>query len=316
MELSPDLKKLLEKLGVNTTRLQWRLHEWEKRRAQKRPLIAIPSWLQWMRYTHKFCPQCRSLAAKDEQICPSCGAKLQPMFLYKIMRTVGLAFPEGSAPTAMIFLGVMCMIYMISILKTDLGSILNPSGQTLYQFGLFIPDSSTWSESWRWLACGLMHIGLIHLGFNTMSLIQIGPFLESELGARRMLVLITVTQISTALAMELSRKPGVGASGWIFGLIGFGVVYFHRYGKWEIRNFLLRWAAYGFVFGMMVGAHNAAHLGGALGGAALGLVAELTRARRTWRTVFWEFLAWPSLALWILTLVFLARSILAPTQFG
>jgi rhomboid protease GluP len=50
---------------------------------------------------------------------------------------------------------------------------------------------------------------------------------------------------------------------------------------------MLRWAAFAFVFGLVVGADNAGHLGGALGGAALGAVLPLgLRGRKSLRPLF------------------------------
>jgi rhomboid protease GluP len=71
--------------------------------------------------------------------------------------------------------------------------------------------------------------------------------------------------------------PVVGASGSLFGLIGFAAVYFHRLGDHAhtVRNFMLQWAAMAFIFGLLLGADNAGHLGGALGGAAFGLLLPL-----------------------------------------
>ena len=73
-------------------------------------------------------------------------------------------------------------------------------------------------------------------------------------------------------------------------MIGFAIVYYHRVGgpaAHQLRNFMLRWAAFAFVFGLVVGADNAGHLGGALGGAALGAILPLgIRGRMTMKPLF------------------------------
>jgi rhomboid protease GluP len=77
----------------------------------------------------------------------------------------------------------------------------------------------------------------------------------------------------------------VGASGALFGMIGFSISYFHRIGGHHAiaqRDLMLRWAFFAFIFGFIVGADNAAHLGGAVSGAAFGLVFPIAlRTRRT-----------------------------------
>jgi rhomboid protease GluP len=153
---------------------------------------------------------------------------------------------------------------------------------------------------------------LIHLGFNALALIQVGPWLESELGSRRMLVLITVAQLTTALAVQALGPGGAGASGWLFGLLGFGLVYFHRHGRRDIRDFFIQWAVYGFIFSFFFRFNNTAHMGGFVGGMIMGFIADLTAARRSTFTWVWEKLFWPSLVVWAVTLGFMARSILGP----
>jgi rhomboid protease GluP len=122
-----------------------------------------------------------------------------------------------------------------------------------------------------------MHGGILHLVFNMVVLYQVGPLIEAEVGRSRFLILYTFTALTATLADLLwhPNVPVVGASGALFGLIGFAIAWYHRLGGFqalELRNFMLKWAAFAFVFGLLVGADNAAHLGGALGGAAIGFI--------------------------------------------
>jgi rhomboid protease GluP len=123
-------------------------------------------------------------------------------------------------------------------------------------------------------------------------LYQVGPAIEGEIGTLRFATLYTLTALTATFAGYLwhPAAPVVGASGSLFGLIGFAVLYYHRVGgpgAHHLRNFMLRWAAFAFVFGLLVGADNAGHLGGALGGAAFGAVIPLgVRGRQTLRPLF------------------------------
>jgi rhomboid protease GluP len=81
-----------------------------------------------------------------------------------------------------------------------------------------------------------------------------------------------------------------GASGALFGLIGFGMSFAHFYGGpagRAQRNFFLQWAIYGFLFGLVVRADNICHLGGFITGAILGYVVERERARHHQLTPLW-----------------------------
>ena len=170
--------------------------------------------------------------------------------------------------------------------------LLNPDTYLLVHSGAqYWPLVIYEGEWWRCLTYAYTHGGIIHIGFNMLVLYQVGPLIESELGAARYLVLYTVTAL-TATGLGYiwhPMVPVVGASGSLFGLIGFAVTWYHRMGPpgHHIRNFMFRWAAFAFVFGLLVGADNAGHLGGAIGGALIGLAMPIgVRARRALAPLF------------------------------
>lgn len=168
------------------------------------------------------------------------------------------------------------MFFKGTTVGLGLQSLMSPPGSLLYVFGgqRWFPEVLQLGQWWRCLSYAYVHSGLLHLGFNMLALYQVGPVIEREIGARRFLVLWTLTAL-TATLLGLFWHPStmtVGASGSVFGLIGFAAAYFHRMGAFGMRNHMLRWAAFAFVFGLFLGADNAAHLGGALGGAAFGLL--------------------------------------------
>ena len=70
--------------------------------------------------------------------------------------------------------------------------------------------------------------------------------------------------------------------------------YAHFYGGFAgrmQRDFFLRWAVYGFVFGLLVGADNIAHAGGLVAGAFLGFLVERERVHREKLDPLWNALA-------------------------
>lgn len=170
--------------------------------------------------------------------------------------------------------------------------IFNPDGYLLIHAGAqYWPLVLVEGEWWRCLTYAFTHGGLIHIGFNMVVLYQVGPLLEVELGAARYLFLYTLTALTATVAGYYWHPviPVVGASGSLFGLIGFAVTYYHRMGHSgvHIRNYMFQWAIYAFIFGLLVGADNAGHLGGAAGGAALGLVLPIgVRAKRALNPFF------------------------------
>lgn len=332
MEIPPGLKKFLESVGVNTTRLQWRLEEFERRRRRDRLRSSeeddrrdgsdadrrrwrLPAALRWLEYRHKFCEKCGALADRDERICPRCDAPLPRAAVYKLTRAIGLVSPPtGSVVVSFCFLTVIIALFAISVADRGPGAIMNPDSRTLHIYGAQAPYWLRQGQWWRMLGFGLFHAGLIHLLFNSMALVQAGPMIETELGTRRTLVLITLCQIGAAAAVQIVGQGAVGASGWLCGLIGFGITWYHRRGgaAREMRNRMIQWAVYVYLFGLMIGnVSHAGHTGGLVAGAILGLTADVTPARRTRWTRVWEGLFVPSILLWGATALFLARSILS-----
>ncbi|NJC88083.1 MAG: rhomboid family intramembrane serine protease [Desulfuromonas sp.] len=260
---------------------------------------------------------------------PTIGVKLGlrgPRWHWRLMRWER-AWRElmrgGSAgsgtPATWVILAVNLVAFSLMVIQGAVSgrgfqAIFSPDVELLIQAGAqFWPLVEIKGQWWRCLTYAYTHGGVIHLLFNMMVLYQVGPAIEAEIGTMRFLTLYTVTAL-TATAAGLfwhPIAPVVGASGSLFGLIGFAIVYYHRVGgpaAHNLRNFMLRWAAFAFVFGLVVGADNAGHLGGALGGAALGAVLPLgIRGRMTLRPLF-NFLGTLCIAATVVSLVMLVLS--------
>ncbi len=168
------------------------------------------------------------------------------------------------------------MVLHGTVIGLGMRAIMNPSPSLMVHWGgQYWPMVLNDGEWWRCITYAFTHGGLIHLGFNMVVLYQVGPLLETEIGWSRLMTVYTSSAIVATLA-GLFWHPAVvvvGASGAIFGLIGFSVSFYHRVGGGigiQRRNFMFQWALMAFVFGFLVGADNAAHLGGAVAGAALG----------------------------------------------
>jgi len=166
---------------------------------------------------------------------------------------------------------------------------------------------------WRLLTCVFVHIGLIHLIFNLSALFSISRFLEPEIGSARFLSTFLLTGIAgSALSFSLRGEVVMaGASGALFGLIGFSVAYYRRQGgaaARQIQAFMLRWAAYGFIFGLMVRADNLAHAGGFGAGFLIGTLMEIRADQRARMAPFWNALAAVLFGAVILSFFLLART--------
>ncbi|GMW00639.1 MAG: rhomboid family intramembrane serine protease [Candidatus Hydrogenedentota bacterium] len=241
------------------------------------------------------------------------------MLGYRIFRMLGIVFPESANPVTFSFLGVIMAFFLLGVVRDGFIGAFNPPRDTLAIFGMYQPAQvlRTW-EFWRLMSFGLLHAGIIHLFFNGFAVSQVGPIIESHIGRSRMLVLITLGQLGAAVATHLwyfefrhSNVPTVGASGWLFALIGYGIGGAQHFGVrgFVMRSFFLQWAMYGFLFGLFMGANNAAHFGGFAAGYLLGFVPiRQIPGRFTWNRV-WMTAAGISGVIWVLTLGFMALSI-------
>lgn len=304
----PAWLKLLERLGFNVTRLRWRLYQLEQKRKQERRLL--PDALRWLQYEHTICSHCGAIVPRGERKCPQCGRRVPGPLTYRVLRLFGFIFPANAPVVTSIFLALILFVFGLSLVLEGLGALWTPSNETVYRLGALIAGGGfPWTESlWRSLTFALVHGGLLHILFNGVALYLVGPVIEEAIGPRRMLVLITVTQLASAAATVVwytvllgGGAFTVGASGFLSGLIGFGVGFCHSQGPraYPQRNFFLQWAVYVLVFGLLLGANNAAHFGGFIAGLPLGVVLERQRMLTDRQRPGWTVLFGACLLMWM-----------------
>ena len=260
---------------------------------------------------------------------PTIGYKLglrTPKWHWRLMRwerawreTMRGGRSGGGAPVTWAILTANLVAFSLMIIMgmaagQGFRPFLNPDGYLLlHAGGQYWPLVLAEGEWWRCLTYAYTHGGLIHLGFNMMVLYQVGPAIEGEIGSLRHVSLYTLTALTATGAGFLwyPIAPVVGASGSLFGLIGFAITYYHRIGgpaAHNLRNYMLKWAAFSFIFGLLIGADNAGHLGGALGGAAIGaILPQGFRGRRALQPLF-TGLGWLCIAATAASFVMLALS--------
>jgi rhomboid protease GluP len=134
-----------------------------------------------------------------------------------------------------------------------------------------------------------LHIGLMHLFFNSYALFAFGIEVERLYGSPRFLVIYLLAGLwGSLISFAFGPNLSAGASGAIFGLLGVMLAFFRRhreiFGEWGRQRLLnlLGVAVLNLVLGFTVpGIDNLAHLGGLLSGAALGwLLAPQYEVRR------------------------------------
>lgn len=150
----------------------------------------------------------------------------------------------------------------------------------LDRFGALFGPLIAEGQYWRLFTAIFLHIGFVHIAFNSLGLFVFGTALERTCGPLRMVVVYIGSGLAGSTLSYLA-SPAVrsaGASGAIFGVLGALAVYlvvnrqeFGKLGQREITTVLFL-AAMNLLNGLTSpGVDNWAHVGGLIGGAALGL---------------------------------------------
>jgi membrane associated rhomboid family serine protease len=181
-----------------------------------------------------------------------------------------------------IILGLNILIFLVMTLA---GGTTNEL--TLLAFGVKSNPHIDAGEVWRFVTPIFIHIGLLHLFFNSYALWMVGAQVEKLYGGSRFLLLYLLTGIAGVVA-SYWYSPGnlsAGASGAIFGLFGVLLVFGYKY-KDSIPPFFQRAVGSGvlpvIVINLIIGftipaIDNAAHIGGLIAGALLASVVSFER---------------------------------------
>ena len=230
------------------------------------------------------CPACGALVGIHATRCHECGTSLR---FGLAAWSKGLSeFFGGQAPVTTVILIVNVAMFAVSLIGTMKAgqaggfSILWGMGnEILYRLGASNPWAVLIHHEWYRLVTGMfLHGGLIHIGFNMMVLLDIGPIVEELYGSARYLFIYTVTGIA-GFALSVFHHPAVGASGAILGLIGVLIaVTTKRSGiqMKEMRSRLISWVVSIFAIGLLTGGmvDNWGHFGGLAAGFLLGKYME------------------------------------------
>jgi membrane associated rhomboid family serine protease len=167
---------------------------------------------------------------------------------------------------------------LIFVLMVFAGGSTNES--TLMAFGVKSNFAIAHGQWWRFVTPIFIHIGLLHIFFNSYALWIVGPQVEKLYGGARFVLIYILTGIAGVYG-SYRYHPGsisAGASGAIFGLFGVLLVFGIRYRN-SIPPFFKRAVGTGvlpvIVINLIIGftlqgvVDNSAHLSGLIAGAIL-----------------------------------------------
>eukprot|EP00928_Gymnodinium_smaydae_P053906 TRINITY_DN37797_c0_g1_i1.p1 TRINITY_DN37797_c0_g1~~TRINITY_DN37797_c0_g1_i1.p1 ORF type:complete len:462 (-),score=88.57 TRINITY_DN37797_c0_g1_i1:113-1498(-) len=137
-------------------------------------------------------------------------------------------------------------------------------------------------EAWRWISYQFTHVGITHIGMNTLLNVILGFPLEAMHGWWRMAVMFNVGVVGGACAYFVadSHNSVVGCSGGCYSLIGIHVADLIM--NWSQKKFrlptilligsLIAVDLVSYYYSQSEGKSNAAHFGGAVAGLCIGVL--------------------------------------------
>jgi rhomboid protease GluP len=255
-------------------RWQWRLERW------KNALGGFFGGEQQPR--PKLCPVCGALVGIKATRCHECGANLH-FSLAALSKKLSGLFGENEAPATtallianILMLGVSWLAFAAAGQGGGLTILWGLVGEPQYRLGAsFGPAIFFENQWWRLVTAMFLHGGLLHIGFNMMALMQLGPPLEELYGSARYLFFYMVTGAFGFLVSAATGHFSLGASGALLGLVGLLLAITTRRGGTymrEIRSRLITQVVILFALGFsgFMAMDNFAHGGGLAAGFLLG----------------------------------------------
>jgi membrane associated rhomboid family serine protease len=227
------------------------------------------------------CPDCMTPAPVGHH-CPECVAEGR-----RATRRLGPILRRPRSATVVI-LAINLIVFAVEVVLGGSTSL-----QVLVDMGAMVPILVAQGEYWRLVTAMFLHVGILHLAFNSFGLYLFGSLIEGVLGAARFIAIYLITGVCASAASFAFSPPGTaaaGASGAVFGLLGAWLAFNLRRRSLSLAQANIQGAlmliginlALGF---LLPGIDNIAHLGGLAAGLGAGFAAEGAGRSETSRLV-------------------------------
>src|SRR6266849_541819 len=194
-----------------------------------------------------------------------------------------------------IIIAINVAVYVVLLILSatiggGIGPLLGTDPNVLVTAGAQVNSLVAQGQVWRIFTAMFLHLNLLHIGLNMLSLFLIGAVVEIFYGKWRYLLIYLLSGIAGGIVTYFVQPDAsaVGASGAIFGVFGaLGVFYvvnrqaLGRYGTGAITNWLF-WLGLNLVFGFSqpgIGIWD--HIGGLVAGMVIAALLIPTLKRRT-----------------------------------
>ena len=231
----------------------------------------------------QLCPNCGSLVGINATRCHNCGTNLK-FSMAAVNRSLSGVFSGPAPVTTALLVANLLMFGVEWMASTAEGSggglsiLGSMNGFASYRLGAsFGPAVFGLHEWYRLITAMFLHGGLIHIGVNMMSLMQLGPALEELYGSARYLFLYVLTGAFGFLVSAATGHFSLGASGALMGIVGAMLAVTSKRGgsyMHDLRSRLVTSVVILFVIGFFPGIRidNWAHGAGLAAGFVLGKI--------------------------------------------
>ena len=120
-------------------------------------------------------------------------------------------------------IAINAVVYAVCFAQAGTGSFYGFVESPVFNNSTLMPLDLVHHEYWRLLTSGFLHLSLMHIAVNMISLYILGTMLEPILGTARFLMIYLTSLFggSAAVAMLAGEHTATaGASGAIYGLMG------------------------------------------------------------------------------------------------
>jgi membrane associated rhomboid family serine protease len=228
------------------------------------------TWVSCTRCERPICPECLRPAAVGFQ-CPECVAQGNATVRRSTTPYGGRI--SARAGVVSIVLGVLNVAAFVVTVATAPGGLTGNTGSRLFDELELVPlRVAVDGEYWRLIGSAFLHIGLLHLAGNMLSLAIVGPALERVFGWWRFLAIYLVAALGGSVAVYLFGSPFgavAGASAAIYGLFAATLIVVRKLGL--DARFMVLAVALNFAVSFAPGISLLGHLGGFVTGGLLSL---------------------------------------------
>jgi membrane associated rhomboid family serine protease len=235
-------------------------------------------------------PTCYRHPARETGVaCSNCGRPICPDCMTPT--PVGMRCPEcakqrtkvvtaralGGGGDALRVTQAIIAVCVVVFLAGGNFSVAGGGGSAawVYQQGALWAPGIQDHEYWRLVSSGFLHSSLIHIGFNMLLLYYLGSEIEQRVGPARfgLVYLTALLGGSLGALVQTTTSPTVGASGAVFGLMGYLVVEMRRQGVNPLQSQIGLLLVFNVVLSLRPG--SGISFGGHLGGLAFGALAAV-----------------------------------------